>query len=884
MGKYIKKGILIALVFMMVFQSVESVSAINAMKVYEKYNERNTSVEIKDNKVTEIIKDKLGKGIGNIIQFNQQGDNLSFIDEAGEEWVDGIDESTSVYINHSDTTYKGIEISSVPLNYEENGNYYPINPEIKESSEGYENYTNVIETLFNNDISKDGILFTKDNISFRYIPLLNSLKSPEANGNQIIYPFENNINIRYTVNNGIIKEDIIYNSLNDNNEVSYKLEINNGEINLNNNILIISNGENKIMINAPKAYDSVGNETGVTLEYDGNILKYKIDEEWLKNENRVYPITIDPQIGIMAHQGLDISAIINDPYVTIGNPDVEGNGWVLADERDAYMYIGNNPIYGDSYSFYKIRDIDVNNYLRGKYIKKATLILPVDASNSSNSVISCNINGSYNIANATYVNLPSDLSECIESEYKNGERELKIDITSYIKGVVEKGRANNGVSISLKDDSKYITFNSSEYYWVNQTSGRFPGVKIEYYDVPDILSDMSINDFTYNLRPMVKYKYSEGAAYFVGLGIDGKAPVDSNINILIKEKDNINSEDNVMASDNFFHYPNYPLIEDVPNKWTVLESNYQLNRYLDNFEENKLYDVFIKGTKGSEEVVKHTWFRLYKVKSFDLISNIATFYGIDTKTLIEDNNLNDELITEGNLLFVREPKINKDLDYKNSELSISNKQAIDMALSGRGIKCEFGFEPINFNTGNFLLESEDFKLIIDNNEYVFNRVYNSTSSSVLGSNGYGFSNNGVSYIIKNDDKAIVYLFDGKRYEYTLQADNSYLSESGNDYRLVFNSDHFELIGNKEKLIYNKHGYIEKIINNNNKETLFEYENRLIKKISFNDGKNINFKYENSLLKEIELSDNTKVTYEYNEKLNLVKFIDQSGKSVRYEYD
>lgn len=811
------------------------------------------------------------------MQFHHQNE-VSYLDEDGEEWLEGINETTSIYINSEDTTYKGIEISSTPQNYEENGEYYPIDSTIKETNEGYKNSTNVIETVFNNDINSKGILFTKDDIYVKYIPLLNSVGDPVVDTNQIIYPFENNTNIRYTINNGIIKEDIIYNTLNSQNEVSYLLEIIGGDVHLINNNLVIGSADDKLIINAPKAYDNAGSETNVTLLYeaDKGILKYVIDEQWLQSLDRVYPITIDPQIALMAHQGLDTSAVMNDAYVTIGNPDLESNGWVLADQSDAYMYVGNNPIYGDSYSFYKVRDEDINNYLRGKYIKKAVLSLPIETSNSSNSVIACTINENYDIANATYSNLPTHLNECHESSYKHGDRELKIDITSYVKGVVEKGKLNNGISLSLKDDTKYITFNASEYYWVNQASHKFPGVKIEYYDSPDVLSDMKINDFTYQLRPMVKYKYNEGAAYFVGLGIDGKAPVDSNVQVLVKEKEIVNNDEAIEVVDNFYYYPNYPEIEDVPNKWTELESNYQLNRYLDNFSENKLYDVFVKVMKGSDEVTKHTWFRLYKVKNFDLINHIAAFYGVSTKTLIEDNNLGDELITEGNLLFIREPKLNKDIDYQNSELSITDKQVIDRALSGRGIQCEFGFEPINFNTGNFLLESEDFKLNIDNKEYYFNRLYNSTSSNVLGSNGYGFSNNGLSYIIETNEKVIVYLFDGKRYEYLLQVDNTYLSENGNDYTLLFNNDHFEMISLEEKLIYNKLGYIEKMIDKNNKETLFEYEDRLIK--------NIQFIYENSLLKEIVLNDNTKVQYQYDDKLNLIRFIDQTGKSVRYEYD
>ena len=40
---------------------------------------------------------------------------------------------------------------------------------------------------------------------------------------------------------------------------------------------------------------------------------------------------------------------------------------------------------------------------------------------------------------------------------------------------------------------------------------------------------------------------------------------------------------------------------------------------------------------------------------------------------MQDNNLQDELVTQGNILFIREPQKNKDVDYVEEDLSTDKK-------------------------------------------------------------------------------------------------------------------------------------------------------------------------------------------------------------------
>ena len=437
----------------------------------------------------------------------------------------------------------------------------------------------------------------------------------------------------------------------------------------------------------------------------------------------------------------------------------------------------------------------------------------------------------------------------------------------------------------LDDSSKYLTLYAHEYYYidgVNGSSGKYPGGYILYYDNPDVATNMDINDFTYNLRPMVKYKYQEGAAYFVALGVDGKAPVDSKVVMNIKDF----KTKEMFAYDNFYNYPNYPDIIDVPNKWTTLESNYQTDEFIDGFEKNKVYEIeFIAYKDNQESNKKKTWFLLYEVKGFDLINNIATFYGVDVKTLIEDNNLNDELITEGNLLFIREPKRNIDKEYKSEDLTLDEKLKIDASLKGRNIQCEYGFEPINFNTGSFLIESVDFSFITNGKTYDFIRTYDSKNSEIISQMGQGQTYNGYSYVVKNNEYAQVKMFDGKTYLYKKDVNGNYINDINNLYKLEYINDHFELYNNEERYVYDNLGYISKVIDKNNNETSFIYDNRNLIKIIFSDNKEIKFNYNNeNLISKIELPNNKFVSYEYDDNLNLIKFIDELNYITTYNYD
>ena len=137
----------------------------------------------------------------------------------------------------------------------------------------------MIESVFPNDINNNPISFKYKSLVVKYRPKLESISKPYKEESSIQYFYENNTNIRYVINNGIIKEDIIYNSLKNSNEIEYEINVENGKYKLlNNNIGIYDEFNNLVMgINAPKAYDSNNNETEIEVGLNGDTITYKID-------------------------------------------------------------------------------------------------------------------------------------------------------------------------------------------------------------------------------------------------------------------------------------------------------------------------------------------------------------------------------------------------------------------------------------------------------------------------------------------------------------------------------------------------------------------------------------------------------------------------------
>ncbi|WP_228065048.1 hypothetical protein [Streptococcus cuniculi] len=129
-------------------------------------------------------------------------------------------------------------------------------------------------------------------------------------------------------------------------------------------------------------------------------------------------------------------------------------------------------------------------------------------------------------------------------------------------------------------------------------------------------------------------------------------------------------------------------------------------------ELNKVYTIDAESKKDTQTSGKKSsdTFLIYKVTQYDTLPKIASYYGVPLKQIAFDNRIQDMLVVKNNTLFIRNPRKNATKPYHPPALNNKTKADVDALLMGRGLHCEFGFEPININTGNFYLERTDVSI------------------------------------------------------------------------------------------------------------------------------------------------------------------------------
>lgn len=83
------------------------------------------------------------------------------------------------------------------------------------------------------------------------------------------------------------------------------------------------------------------------------------------------------------------------------------------------------------------------------------------------------------------------------------------------------------------------------------------------------------------------------------------------------------------------------------------------------------------------------------------------------------------LLVENNTIVIINPTKNGNRPYNPEPLSDEDKRKIDSLLIGRAKHCEFGFEPVNLNTGNFYFNTTDVSVPDYTGTFNIDRTYNS---------------------------------------------------------------------------------------------------------------------------------------------------------------
>ncbi|MCL2024402.1 MAG: DUF6531 domain-containing protein [Coriobacteriia bacterium] len=640
------------------------------------------------------------------------------------------------------------------------------------------------------------ITYTKDGFTIELAPLSGDYSTPVALDNAVLY---NNVyehmDVEYLVRETGVKESIIYNAHTDITSFSYALKApsNLSVMQAGNTIEMFVPGdvsgedEPLFVITAPYLFDANGAvSTDATMTLSGEGISYRvdveIDEQWLSDPVRVFPVVLDPTVQTYV-----------PTYVSLN--EMAGRAWLQEHGYVGYVTEGVSGVVGG-------------------YLGRSRLILgPTDAHSSIPSVARIDkatlrmyqYKSMFNGAQfgAYRIRDPYDIDSITWAQATGLNREIagsdairtsmigwqNFDITEAVKYWNEGLAPNYGIMITPLDEWQeggvFITPGS----WPgvagqgNMTTDMLPCILVDWI-VPDPVSlEYPLNNTTIHLYPHIESHIS-GRLRFHGVLPAGVARPESIVRFALSDTSkgytgNVQTSYSLKFPDSQGYEGNFPV---QTTKYRDKLGNWQAPVPFTNFTFNDRYRISARATidgvnfgttRQSEEFV------VYRVQQYDTLQKIANWYGIPINQIAFDNRVQDMLLVENNTLFIRNPQRNANNPYNPPPLDDEAKRRIDSMLMGRGLHCEFGFEPINLNTGNFFMEASDIVLDTGDDFFALNRTYNSKRSRYNSVFGRGWEFEYSQSLSRRENGNITYVRgDGSVVEFERTSDLSYRAPEG----------------------------------------------------------------------------------------------------------
>jgi len=766
----------------------------------------------------------------------------------------------------------------------------------------YENASNAYQVRIPEILSGNtGIKVIKDGHVLELSPLDGDLTRPNVKDNAILYNdvFEN-IDYQYTVVGNSIKEDIILRERTE--RASFSMAIDAGGLKIKEKegvILIYEDDETDpvFCLTAPQMYDAAG-ETSLNvmlslMESDGvYTVTVTPDAAWLAAKERAYPVRIDPstvsidasQIGLYGVEEGSPNLIIGDnryPYVGYDDGIASGNWIFNTQHMMTRTYIDVNYDFTSLGANARIDSASFNIHQSTNFSNQATkfgLYVMDDAWNPN--TITWN---SQLTANHTFI-------ESRQSPGPNGL--MSFDITELVNNWVQGIQPQNGMVLKAIDERNM----QCEVFYNKTHATLGPSITVEWtYVDPDdpFLKALPLDGLSIEVRAMTE-KAISGKLQFDAVFADGLATAGSKVEYFLEGEGTRITTD---AAGQYL-YPDSTAFNAVfPNgtKYKSLDSNWQSGLFT-NLKHNIIYQFKGKASKDGatgKEAGSDT-FLVYKVTQFDTFPKIASYYGVTMDSIMKDNRAQDTLVIENNTIFIRNPKTA--VAYNPPALTDADKRAIDGALMGRGIHCEFGFEPINLNTGNFYMSATDAQIEDLGGSFDITRSYNSKGAAYHSVFGRGWDasfamslsslENG-RVVLMRGDGSFLYLKDNgsgayeapEGYNYTLKAVD--YSKTDKDYI------GWEMTDSEKKVYsFDKYGMLRLITDTKGYVTTLSYDAMYrLKKLTSPSGKAYDFTFnDQGLIIAIGLPNGAKLGYEYDASGNLVKYTNANGDSRRYVYN
>lgn len=843
-------------------------------------------------------------------------------DEFGEPVV--ISEHSKIY-QTGDNTFKTV-YSEIPNTFKENGKQkeYDNTLVLKEKVVGQDYYTNKqsdIDVKLPSEIKENkGITFEYGKTKVDLIPTEGDYSKSAVKENAILYnDVYDGIDVQYTIHELGLKEDIILNKHVDKTSFTYKLDTHGAEARLENGVINLyekKSDEPALTLSAPMMTDADANvcenvELTLTEEKGEYIVTVTADKDWLDAAERAYPVKIDPNFTVPTSKFTVVTAselrgvYLGKSYGYAGH---------LTDDNIGVPGAGD---LGKTRMYFEI-DEDFSSIPEGSKINSASLRIYQYMNYSSNTDFQCFriedpwSSNTLEWADAIKLNQsPCGETSIVSSSVGFHEFDCRETVNNWVQGIQE----NYGLVVQATDETR-----TGSPFFTPLSAASNPGQEVFTPDkAPQLIIDWEVpnpvepnyplDETTVTLRTIIETS-KDGKLRFCAVFADGVATPGAAVEYVLN--DNSKNQHGIVPALPSYKYPDstgwnsqFPA---RATKYKDILGNWQTLTPFTNPDFNINYHYTVNTAKDGVMGKSHDSdsFLIYKVKQYDVLPKIARYYGVDINQIAFDNRIQDMLLIENNTIFIRNPTKNANKPYNPEPLSTADKRKIDSLLMGRNLHCEFGFEPVNLNTGNFYFNTEDISIPDLNGNFNIERTYNSKGAGYNSSFGRGWHFEYDEYISKLENGTFVYSRgDGSAIYFESDSKGGYTCPDG--YNLSFtpvkigekegdfggeelekyNVYEYEVkSADGEVRRFNTMGMLTKITDAKGFVTSLAYDDEYnLKSITSPAGTIYSFTYtEDGYIKAITLPNGKTLNYAYDDNNNLVSYKDANGNEIKYAYD
>lgn len=761
-----------------------------------------------------------------------------------------------------------------------------------------------------------GITIANEDALITLYPAEGSFNNGLAKDNAIrysdVFP---GVDYQYTVLGNSVKEDIILLERGEKNCFSYLIDTCGlaGEIR-NNTLYLYEFGTDPetdavFVLEAPEMVDSADEISfGVRLsmqERDGMLLvTVTADAEWLSAPERVYPVRIDPTAIQVTGSAIRMACAEE------GSPNT-----VIGDNQ--YPYVGyDDGVTSGNYAGFGSRHLNCRTYFAIDYdfsslLSEAEIVAAAfQVTQKTRWSKGKSEFGLYGVEEAWEVkglNWNNQLNynhyflDAQNASATRGEA-LSFDVTEEASAWINGTAENHGLVMKAqveapnKEQAAAGIKMQCEVLYNNASAKYAPKLILSWTGELTDLDSLSLDDTTIDIYPVVERR-GDKSTNTLGIVAHGLAKAGSTVHyqLVNGSTGEVEAQTSLVYPDSGLYAGAYPTAVAYNRRLSNWQSEVFTNLipgqvyYVTAYAEGLETDPLLPGSEGVMGVgatVTSDTFLIYEEGAFDLIPRIALHYGVDVNMIMADMQMQDALTMEGNRLFIRNPQ--NTAPYAAGELSDYWKAVLDGLLLGRAENCEFGFEPVNLNTGNFYMEQTDAEIMDIGGSFALTRQYNSKGASYAGSLGYGWNTPFDERLGELSDGTVLWLSGTGSIVAFSKTAGGYAAPAGYDYVLKEEGDGFVLtdLGSLEKHLFNAYGMLTCLEDVYGSRTTLSYDmDYRLSAITSPSGKNyIVTLDENNRIMQIGLPDGNHIGYAYDEAGNLVTVTDAAGDQRTYTYD